>query len=599
MTQTSVVAQGFEEAGATHAARAGRDVTLLPRAWVARGARRVSSLVGALSALLLLGAAPAFAQQRVVVTAPPASQPMAEPPEVSDDLPHPRPRQNYRALPPLPAQTSPAAPVEAEGTTRGSLFGRALAGGAASQPSSAQASSQPVDRMRKGELSMLGMTEFLNGNNFAGVGLGYFNLDAVHFVSATPMLDLHFLDKRLALHLGATLNFTIFDPNGGGFAVAGKLRRRDWDDPRDFVKILRRFQYGRKEEKLFFRLGRVGAASIGHGTVMRRYNNNLNVNDTRVGLELDAHLPWVGAEAFVGDVTLKSQVLAGLAFVKPLAIFLDHPIPRSLSFGVHYAGDLTAPTALLRDDSGVVLTDGAENPRFSVTKVNFLGADFEIKPVRVGDQVDIKLYGDFTQMLTYGNGITIGTLGRFNFGTSPMFGLRARIEYRNLGDRYLPNYFDMFYEIQKLQVVTVSATTFAPTKLEYLKSFRTGRRRHSFYAEGTFSIVDKFAISVAYERGGGELEQHFLIHAEFTALDWLRFFATYHKRNFGNANELFKFQQNDLVYGQARLEVLPILFINGRMMKSFMWDPGVDFGLGGFRNVLDWKVDVELGWQWG
>jgi hypothetical protein len=345
-------------------------------------------------------------------------------------------------------------------------------------------------------------------------------------------------------------------------------------------------------------LSRVGAASIGHGQLMRRYNNNLNANTSHDALELDMYNDYVGGEAFLGDITLRSQVLGGLFFVKPLAIFMANPIARSLSFGAHYEGDLNAPSKLKRDDFGVVLTDPSDNPKFIATRIHGVGGDVEVKPVHIGQAVDIKFYGDFSQLVTFGNGITGGMLGRFNFGT-PLMAVRARLEYRNISSEYLPSYFDTFYEIQKLQVITVSPTTFAPTKIDYLRSLRFKGRRSNMYAELTFAIVDKFAISAAYEDGEGELQQSFLLHAEFTALDWLRFFATYHKRNFANFRDLFKLEENTLFYGQVRLEILPILFLNGRVMRTFIWDPGVDFGLGGFRNVLDYRIDLELGWQWG
>ncbi len=529
-----------------------------------------------------------------------------------DELPHAPPRTTYRPLAPLPVPVTRApgredsAPPAASTTgTMFSLGKKTPPAQASTQQASSLAATQPAkkeapppDLMVKGELSMLGVVEFLNDINFIGAGVGYFNLDSVHYISVTPMLDLSLLDKRLHLNFGAPLNITLFDPNAGGFAVPGnrRIRRQDWDEWQDWFKIIRRVQWGRKEDRFFARLGRVGATSIGHGGLMRRYNNNMLANSTRVGLEVDVNTDYGGAEAFLSDITLQSRVLSGLAFVKPLG-WMSHYAPRSLSLGFVYAADLGAPSALRRDQEGVVITDRGGNPTFDRTQVHGLGGSVEVKPVRIGDMVDIKTYVEFNGLLGAGNGVSIGVLGRFNLGK--VIGLRARAEYRNISNGFIPSYFDNFYEIQKLQVVTFNPSTFAPTKLDFLRSLRyPGGRASNGYFELTFSVIDKLALSVAYEGGGDPLLQNFLLHAEFTWFTWLRFFATYHKRNFSSFAELFSFSQNDLLYAQMRLAVLPFLFINGRVLKTFVWDPAVDFGLGGLRNVLDYRADIELGWQW-
>src|SRR5262249_22261559 len=158
---------------------------------------------------------------------------------------------------------------------------------------------------------------------------------------------------------------------------------------------------------------------------------------------------------FVSDVSFQtSRVLGGLAFVKPLG-WMSNAVARSLSIGAVYAGDLAAPTSLRRegnDPSGVVLMDKFGNPLYDKTSVNGLGGSIEVKPLRIGDMIDVKTYVEFNQLLKYGNGVTAGVLGRFNF--TSLIAMRARAEYRNIGDQYMPSYFDSMYEIQKLQLVT-------------------------------------------------------------------------------------------------------------------------------------------------
>jgi len=314
-----------------------------------------------------------------------------------DELPFTPRRATLRAPPPAPPaqafapvqeNTQPQdAPTATDSSTKGSLFGNKSG---ASQPATDEAApDQPADKMRKGELSMLGVVEFLNDQNFAGVGLGYFNLDSVHYASASPTVDLHFFDKKLHLNFGATFNFALFDPNGGGFAAAGRFRKQDWDEWQEYLKVIRRVQWGRKEDRFFVRLGRVGATSIGHGGLMRRYNNNMLANTTRVGLEIDAYNDYVGGEAFVSDITFRSRVMGGLAFVKPLG-WMANPVAKSLSIGAVYTGDLGAPTQLRRDAQGVVITDRVNNPQYDSTMLHGVGGSIEVKPLRIGDMIDLK-----------------------------------------------------------------------------------------------------------------------------------------------------------------------------------------------------------------
>ncbi len=544
----------------------------------------------------------------VAGTARAADEPLGFADQDDFELQHPRERTEYRPLPPPPEPPPQVAPTpEVIARPPDAEPKKAMFGMKKKEPSS-QPSSQPAststngwgyteDKMVKGELSMLGMTEFLNPDNFAGVSLGYLSLDGVYYASVEPLLDLHFFDKRLHLDLGAALNFAIFDPNAGGFKALGRLRKQDWDEWQDYFKILRRLQYGRKEDHFYFRLSQVGAASLGHGGFMRRYNNNMFANSTHVGLELDAYNDYVGAEGFVSDITFQSRVLGGLAFFKPLSIFSSNAIARSFSIGGYYTGDLAAPLALKRDDQGVVLTDRAGNPQYTQTGLHGLGADVEVKPIRVGDTVDFKTYVDFNQFINYGNGFTGGGLLRINVPLTSL-ALRARAEIRLLGDEYLPSYFDNFYEIQKLQMVTVNPSTFAPTKLALMRGIHTGKYRGNGYGEVTLGWLEKLALTAAYDAGGGAYQQNFLLHFEFEAFDWLRLFVTYHKRSFDNWRDVFGFQQNDLLYGQVRIEVLPILFINGKIQRTFAWDPGVDLGLGGLQNLWEYQINLELGWQW-
>jgi hypothetical protein len=84
-----------------------------------------------------------------------------------------------------------------------------------------------------------------------------------------------------------------------------------------------------------------------------------------------------------------------------------------------------------------------------------------------------------------------------------------------------------------------------------------------------------------------------MLHAE---LPWkyLHVFATYQQRDF---TKLFSFGENDLVFAGARIQILPILFLNGRAQRNLAWDPARYAGLGGYSNQTKYLIDAEFGFE--
>ena len=99
--------------------------------------------------------------------------------------------------------------------------------------------------------------------------------------------------------------------------------------------------------------------------------------------------------------------------------------------------------------------------------------------------------------------------------------------------------------------------------------------------------------AVAFETDSVGQDRHLMIHAE-VPLRYLDVFATYHQRNF---TSLFRLDDNDLIFAGARLQILPILFLNGRVQKSFEWNSAAFDGLGSYAENFNYQVDAEFGFQ--
>lgn len=473
-----------------------------------------------------------------------------------------------------------------------------------------QTSSTAPPLFIKGELAHAGVIRIVPTRSFIGFRMGArIQTDAV-YLSVAPKADLRLMDGRLHLGLEIPLNIEMYNitaaADGGGtsdgFENAGKkLRAGDYDEGRDFVKFLRYLTYGKKEDNLFINIGQLHAATLGHGQAMRRYAGNVDINQTRVGLEVDAYGDYGGFEFFLADVT-RGNVFGALGFIKPLSLFSNNPMAKSLSLGVSWATDQTAPYNLQRMPAigaatvGPILTTGTDTllPLTDTRALNILGVDAELKVFR-NSAVDLKTYVDASMMHGSGSGFTMGLLGRFNFGSgSNVHLLRTRLELRSYDADFLPSYFDSLYEFQKYQF-TPNLDGFGAdfsTKLKRIRN-RTGPRRFGVYAEATYSIPDWLVLAAVFETESEGEDQHLMLHAEIP-WSWIQLFATYHQRNLNTA---FTLQQNDLLYAGGRMKILPILFVNGRVQKTFAWDPSAFDDLGAYGDELIVQVDAEFGFQ--
>ncbi len=459
----------------------------------------------------------------------------------------------------------------------------------------------------KGELTNAGSIRLGPRDPFIGARIGALVQDTTFYLSVAPKADLRFLDESLKIGIEVPLNIEIYGAKeavsagnaDGGFSQAGRLRPGDWDEARDFAKLVRYITYGKKEDKFYLSVGQLHAATLGHGQQMRRYAANVDVNQTRVGLAFDAYYEYGGFEFALADVT-QGTLFGALGFIKPLALVSEHPILRSVSIGASVVTDQDAPWQVRRavpignSPIGVVLVRDTLIPEVQARSATIMALDAEVKYFK-DENYDLKAYIDYSALADAGSGITIGTLGRMNFHTDDLSHLiRARFEVRNYEANFAPSYFDSLYEFQKYQFVPDAKNPQADfsTKLSHITR-RRGDRRTGVYAEVSYAIPTWVTVAAAFETETEGEDQHLMLHAE-VPMKYLKLFATYHQRNL---QDLFSFSQNDLLFAGARLQVLPVLFLNGRVQKSFEWDSTAFNSLGAFGESLNYEFDVEFGFR--
>jgi len=455
----------------------------------------------------------------------------------------------------------------------------------------------------KGELSNVGRVELEMHRTRFGVRVGYEYLDGYDYLRTTPQVDLRFDELRVGLGFPMRLEMCRGDVALAGCVDADKLslkpyerrwrfRSEDYRTASDWARLLRYATWGRKEDRFYLNVGQENAATIGHGGVMRRYFPSADAERPRVSGELDAYNDYGGFEAFANDV-VSPNLLAALAFVKPLSFLSQDPMARSFSVGVTWAADLRAPTALRPGAELALAQDPAS--RFQTRAVQAVGVDAEVKLVKT-EAWDLKPYVEWAHLAGAGSGASFGLLTRASFGGTQA--LRLIVEGRRFDANYLPAYFDTFYEVQRVQNFDGHEDPTAPpqaTKWASVSS-RTGPARLGYYLELSWAWIHHLSLSAGLDTATQPLSRSAYLHAEVPALSWLQLFATYHRRSF-QGQPWFTRGSADLpttvFFSGARLRLLPILFVNATASQTWAWDPA----LARYQSARGFFVDVELGWE--
>ena len=266
--------------------------------------------------------------------------------------------------------------------------------------------------------------------------------------------------------------------------------------------------------------------------------------------------------------------------------------------------DWQAPWALVTDaNTGVRLLDGDGRLRATSRAAKLIGFDVELKVLKT-DTVDLKPYVDCSMLVGGDGGLTVGVLGRFNVGTAVVNAFRVVLEGRYLGSRYQPGYFDTFYEVDRFVFRDVR-TSGAPLadlvpKQRYLLEHGLGTR-FGYYAEASWGIPHAVGVTVALEGVSNAAPVNFVAHLEVPVLSFLQVFGSYYLRGVESFAELGDtssgtlglFGAKAIAFAGARLKVLPFLFINGRMYKTFRMNPDLQR----YDNQFGFVVDLEVGYE--
>jgi hypothetical protein len=456
-----------------------------------------------------------------------------------------------------------------------------------------------------------------SGGLLAG-GLGFERLGEDWFARLDLLLAFDWESFGFGLQLPVRFRVIDEDPQNDD-DLLGLVRSEDWDSVGDVLKILRYVYVGQRDRRgpYYFRLGLLDDLTLGHGTIVHRYRNDVDVNQWRVGFEAAGRYENVGARAFVGD--LSSPYLSGLRVTaRPLEMaFGDGPF-LGLVAGASLVVDASAPLATCLepaepvegDDPGCITpAEAAGDPMTSyVTTVDDEGrptvaADraLAIVGLDVGyellqtDRFRITPYVDLNKItaVAEGWGLHAGVLwsGRFP-ALVDTFVLDLRTEYRAVSGDYVGPYVNATYDIERYTSLRASSSRLGtPTKLGFLCGASDGDcvaqdGRHGYFLELLMGLPQWIFV-------GGELLDYtgedddgtFRLTLEVPALEVVQLTASYFRVGVRDLGDLFAVDDRSAILARARVPLYSLFALDFEWSRVWRGDPD-----GGYAPVDDWRV---------
>lgn len=274
-----------------------------------------------------------------------------------------------------------------------------------------------------------------NPNQLAGgLGLTWVDGEPYYLFNLSP--DLSFGKFGVGLDVNLRL-----DRNGN-------LRKEEFNTVSDFFSLIKYVRYGHKRDPFYIRVGGLDRAILGQGNIIYYYNNRASYDNKKIGVELDVDFGKFGFESVYGDLSGKG-LLGIRGYTRPLQFtdLRNLPIIGKLEVGATFATDLN-------DHAGV--TNAVINPttgNINVIKdegnISIVGLD-AVLPIFKSKIVNIDIYSNFTQILNFGSGATIGS--GFSFNGLGLVNIDLKFERWFNGDQFIPKYFNQLYEVQRLKV---------------------------------------------------------------------------------------------------------------------------------------------------
>lgn len=419
----------------------------------------------------------------------------------------------------------------------------------------------------------------IDGDLFATVNLGFaMDLGKIGFGVQVPL--------RLRLH----------DADPQDQESAGVFRKEDWDEFSDYLKIIRYFRYGRKGELVHVVVGDLPGATVGHGTIVNRYHNNIDLDHYLLGVVADVNTDYGGVETVFNSVA--PPTLIGVrGYVRPWSFIDTESYANNLAVGVSVVTDYAAPYEL------GVFEEGDKYPQVERERAaTIVGGDIEFRVLDTS-WLTLTPYTDLNGILDAGMGYHLGLLSVFHV---PLISLdiQTRLEYRYFQGDYIPAYFNSYYEIQKFgypfkdESGAFGGGEQSLPKRRVLDELGGRGALNGYYAELVFSVLELFTVGASYDDYDGPYNSNLRVYLEVPALEFFQFGAYYYRHSFEGASEAFAFDDKSLFLAEARVPIGAGFHVKGQYWRVWQLDNDPDSETAGeYIPVDDWSLGVGFAYS--
>jgi hypothetical protein len=379
------------------------------------------------------------------------------------------------------------------------------------------------------------------------------------WIDGQPFYAVHVNPEFAFANMGIGLDLNL------EFSSDGKLRTENFNEFTDYLSIIRYFRYGKKGDPVYFRIGALDYATLGHGSIMYAYNNSPTYDARRVGMELDIDMNQFGFEAVYGNF-LQAGVIGVRGYVRPMKFTALGSIPviGNLEIGATGVSDFNQNAAVTRSNYNSQTHSYEPADKGSVTAV---GVDVGLPIIR-SSVFNFDLYYDFAKILDYGSGSAAGAILKFH-GLG-IVDVTAKLERRINQDHYIPSYFNSMYEIERFRMDTTTGVV--TSKVQQLAAAQTSLG-NGWYGGLLVKVFGTFDIVGSYQRLDEAPESGILHMSTDISPKDMSFIARagYDKINIKDEKDLFTLDDRSYLFAELGYKPLPYLIVS--MVYNWTFTP--------------------------
>ncbi len=395
------------------------------------------------------------------------------------------------------------------------------------------------------------------------------------WIDGQPHYAFHFSPEIQFFKVGIGLNLNL------EFTPSGKIRTENFNEFTDYLSIIDYVKYGNKYDPLYFRIGLLDYATLGHGSIMYLYNNSPSYDAKKIGIEFDMDFNKFGFESVYGNFG-QSGVIGLRGYVRPIKFteLSSLPVVSNLEIGITITTDTD-------DKSGIIsgVYDSRENmfiPLVDKGNMTILGFDLGIPLFRMGF-FNLDIYYDYSKIIEFGSGSALGTI--IDFRNLSLLTLKIKLERRFNGSAYLPSYFNSFYEIERFILDRKNGSI--KSKIQKLIDAEEG---NGYFGDMMLSVLNTFDILASFQKldklpNSGMLYLRALVNpADFPYV----FSAGYNKINIINLEDLFRMDDRSYLYAEFGYKIQKYFLLS--MIYSWTYTPTRD----NIGNIIGFRTQKKF-----